>query len=208
MSEHQRDWNERYRTQDTPWETGVAHEEMKRLFIEYAAAGASVLDTGCGLGTNTQWLAKQGYEVTGIDISHTAIAQAQQKAAELGLTIQYQTLDFLHEWEKLRRFNVVFDCAVFHLFKTPEVRRKFVKTVSQVCDKSAYWIDISCSVDSADEIAAQSGVDAPPRITAREMIEAVEPDFEIIELRRCDFTIKRLAGAATFKAWGSVFRKR
>jgi cyclopropane fatty-acyl-phospholipid synthase-like methyltransferase len=181
---------------------------MKRLFIEYAAAGASVLDTGCGLGTNTQWLAKQGYEVTGIDISHTAIAQAQQKAAELGLTIQYQTLDFLHEWEKLRRFNVVFDCAVFHLFKTPEVRRKFVKTVSQVCDKSAYWIDISCSVDSADEIAAQSGVDAPPRITAREMIEAVEPDFEIIELRRCDFTIKRLAGAATFKAWGSVFRKR
>ena len=209
MNDHQRSWNERYLTQDTPWEIGIHHQEMQRLFADYIAMGATVLDTGCGLGTNTQWLAQQGYKVTGIDISAAAIEKADHHARQRGLAIQYQTLDFLHEWEKLNRFNVVFDCAVFHLFKELEVRRKFVKAVSHVCDDHGYWINISCSQDNAEQISAQTGVDAPPRISAREMIEVVEPEFEIIEMRRCEFVINRSGqGKAAFNAWGCVFKKR
>jgi 2-polyprenyl-3-methyl-5-hydroxy-6-metoxy-1,4-benzoquinol methylase len=209
MNEHQHQWNERYRTQDTPWETGIHHQEMTRLFIEHIVPGEKVLDIGCGLGTNAQWLARQGYQVTGIDISPTAIKHAQQKAQLEGLAINYVTLDFLHEWQRLAKFKVVFDCAVFHLFKDEQIRRKWVQAIAQVCEDDGYWINISCSQDHADEISSQTRVTAPPHLSAKEMIAAVDPDFEIIEIRRCEFTINRMGqGQASFNAWGSVFKKR
>jgi 2-polyprenyl-3-methyl-5-hydroxy-6-metoxy-1,4-benzoquinol methylase len=49
-------------------------------------AGKKVLDVGCGVGTLCLYLAKQGADVTGIDVSSRAIkiAQKAQKALKLG----------------------------------------------------------------------------------------------------------------------------
>jgi len=46
----------------------------------------AVLDFGCGTGWSSLFLARAGYEVTGVDISADAIAAAQALAAESGLT--------------------------------------------------------------------------------------------------------------------------
>ena len=182
---------------------------MQRLFKAYVNEGASVLDTGCGLGTNTLWLAQQNYKITGIDISAAAIENANQQAKTQELMIDYLTLDFLHEWKILGKYDVVFDCAVFHLFKEVKVREKFVNAVASVCADNGYWISICCSNDNADVISKQNGVEAPPRVSAHEIITAVEPRFEIIEMKRCEFTIQRRGqGRANFNAWGCVFKKR
>lgn len=53
------------------------------------------LDVGMGQGRNALHLAKQGWEVTGVDISAVAIAQAQEEARRQGLKLAtaYQSAD-------------------------------------------------------------------------------------------------------------------
>jgi SAM-dependent methyltransferase len=50
------------------------------------ATGGPVLEMGCGTGRVAIALADAGFEVTGVDISPRMIAQANAKAAKLGLT--------------------------------------------------------------------------------------------------------------------------
>lgn len=49
------------------------------------APNGRLLELGCGAGDQSLWLATQGWEVTAIDISPTAIAWAREKAAGRGL---------------------------------------------------------------------------------------------------------------------------
>lgn len=46
-----------------------------------------VCDLGCGPGRNLIFLADQGFEVYGVDISETALEMTRQKAAKLGLKV-------------------------------------------------------------------------------------------------------------------------
>ena len=45
------------------------------------------LDAGCGHGTETLWLAAQGWEVTAVDFSASALAHARSTAEALGADI-------------------------------------------------------------------------------------------------------------------------
>lgn len=44
------------------------------------------VDLGCGEGADSVWLARQGWSVTGVDISPTAVARARAAATEAGLS--------------------------------------------------------------------------------------------------------------------------
>lgn len=45
----------------------------------------TALDLGCARGDDTIWLAQQGWRVTGVDISRTALSAAQHAAEERGI---------------------------------------------------------------------------------------------------------------------------
>src|SRR5262249_13648465 len=47
----------------------------------------TALDVGMGQGRNALYLAKQGWEVTGVDISAVALAQAQEEARRQGVKL-------------------------------------------------------------------------------------------------------------------------
>jgi len=49
---------------------------------------ARALDIGCSRGDDAIWLAKQGWQVTGVDISETALQAARDKTREVGLSGQ------------------------------------------------------------------------------------------------------------------------
>jgi len=68
----------------------------------------SALDAGCGTGTEALWLAGQGWQVTGADISGTALATATTRAAAAGLgdRIEWVETD-LTRWEPDRTWNLV-----------------------------------------------------------------------------------------------------
>jgi SAM-dependent methyltransferase len=69
-------------------------------FIFSRAAGIDdpstcrVLDLGCGAGNNVWFLAREGFDVTGIDISQSAIDFAKQRLASEGLSADLRVGDF------------------------------------------------------------------------------------------------------------------
>ena len=50
-----------------------------------AVATGSALDLGCAEGADAIWLAERGWRVTAVDVSATASARAEARAAELRL---------------------------------------------------------------------------------------------------------------------------
>jgi SAM-dependent methyltransferase len=56
---------------------------------ECPAAGATVLDCACGIGTQALGLAKLGFRVTGSDVSSGALQRARSEAALRGLDIPF-----------------------------------------------------------------------------------------------------------------------
>lgn len=90
---------------------GIA-EETHRYFRDFAdiayalslSAGARILDVGCGPGWMSEYFARFGYDVTGIDISPQMIAVAQERVARLpfgvDLTIPLRSRFIAHDIER------------------------------------------------------------------------------------------------------------
>src|SRR3979411_3121323 len=71
-----------------PWDTKAPKENV----IGWHTGGwvhGNVLDIGCGLGANAVYLAKNGYTVTGLDISPTALITAERRAKDAGVDISF-----------------------------------------------------------------------------------------------------------------------
>lgn len=59
---------------------------IANLFLENEIESGKILDLCCGNGRLTIWLAKQGYEVVGIDISPLYLEDAKRKSEEYGVS--------------------------------------------------------------------------------------------------------------------------
>lgn len=77
-----------------------------------------VLDLGCGTGTLTELLAKEGYDMIGIDYSQEMLARAMEKREDSGLQILY----------------LLQDMREFELYGT-------VKAIVSVCDSLNYLLE-------------------------------------------------------------------
>lgn len=76
---------------------GTPYEEwgdfVDRSLKEHGAAGGLVLELGCGTGTFTEYLAKKGYDMIGMDNSWDMLDIAMQKKEKSGLDILYLCQD-------------------------------------------------------------------------------------------------------------------
>jgi len=77
----------------TDWDARLASEGPFLKSILEEAGAKRVLDAACGSGGHALWLARQGYEVTGADVSPVMIALARQKAAADGFGVPFVVSD-------------------------------------------------------------------------------------------------------------------
>lgn len=90
----------------------------------WISPGNRVLEVGCGLGTNTEWLARHGLDVTAIDLSRAAIWRTRRRLRKKSLTAKLYQADFLRGLEE-KPFDVVLDRATLHSFPKGEYRARF-----------------------------------------------------------------------------------
>lgn len=76
-------WEARYRDGGRLW-SGRPNALLVREAFDLVPGTA--LDLGCGEGADAVWLASRGWQVTGVDISHTALERAAGHSAEAGVS--------------------------------------------------------------------------------------------------------------------------
>jgi len=192
-------WNDRYVSGDLPWDTGDVDPHLVELTAEGIITPCRVLDVGCGTGTNARWLAERGFEVHGVDLSPRAIEMAKAKCDAAGLRIPFTALDFLHDDVPGGPFDLVFDRGVFHVFDEADDRARFAAQVTRCLAPGGHWVSL---IGSTEGPPREEG---PPRRSARDIAQAIEPVLEIAELRT---TVFDLGQTTEPRAWFSIARPR
>lgn len=85
-------WNEKYRGRGCDTLDAGLPPEWVRDALEKLPPGRA-LDVACGRGELAIWLARRGWQVVGIDISDVGLMQAQMRAAEAGVSVEWRQAD-------------------------------------------------------------------------------------------------------------------
>ncbi|MGB7296176.1 MAG: class I SAM-dependent methyltransferase [Candidatus Aminicenantales bacterium] len=109
-------WDRIYRKhslREIPWHSGQPDRHLVRLVNQGQIPKGRVLDMCSGDGTNSLYLASRGYEVSGVDISGTAVRIARERCQKRKLSCAYEVGDVLNLSLK-QSFDFVFDRGCFH----------------------------------------------------------------------------------------------
>lgn len=94
--------------------------------IEIIKPGAdyhpSLIDLGCGEGRNAVYFARNGFNVTGLDVSRPGIEKMARYAADTGVRVTAIHADIRH-YEFDRSYDVIFSTGTLH-YLPPEIRLK------------------------------------------------------------------------------------
>lgn len=189
-------WNESYASGQLPWDAG----QPEPLLVEFVTSGAvtpgPILEIGTGTGTNSIWMAEQGFDVLGVDVAPLAVERAQAKMEGRALRCRFAAWDILAAPLPDGPFQFVFDRGCFHVFDEPGERQRYAAHVAAALAPGGLWLSM---IGSTEGPPREVG---PPRRSAREVTLAIEPALEIVELRSAEF-----AGHGA-KAWFCLSRQR
>jgi len=175
------DWDDRYLSGDTPWDTGEPNDYLMDRLDDLPVERGQALDVGCGTGTHSIWLARQGFLVLGIDVSPVALEKARGKAAGAGLDCRFETADFLRDGVDAGPFDFVLDIGCFHIFEAAGDRERFAARVASVLKPGGRWLSLIGSTEGPERDFG------PPRRSARDVMHAIEPALEILEFHKIEF---------------------
>jgi SAM-dependent methyltransferase len=194
-----RDWNESYRSGDLPWDTGRPSSELQRLVSEGKIRPCRGLELGCGTGTNTVWLALQGFEVTGVDLAPLAIERAKQGARAAGVQANFVVADLLQLPDLDGPFAFFFDRGCYHAVRrnAPE---QYAPAVARQLAPGARGLILAGN-------AREPHDPGPPVVTEEQLREELGLAFQILDLH--EFRFDEAPGVPEqFLGWSCLVEKR
>ncbi len=163
-----------------PWDIGRPQPAMQG-FADAGKLHGRILDSGCGTGEHTLMAAALGLDATGVDAAPTAVAMAERKARERGLTARFLVHDALDLGSLDETFDTVIDSGVFHVFDDGD-RARYVESLKAVTEPGARLF-LLCFSD------LQPGEFGPRRITEHELRESFADGWKIDFLKRTTMTV-------------------
>jgi SAM-dependent methyltransferase len=175
------DFADRYARGETPWDSGKPSEELLRVLDAEKFRGSSVLEFGCGTGTNAIALAQRGYHVTAVDIVEQAISAARERARTAAVDVDFRVADTLKD-DLGGPYDILFDRGVYHCLRTVDMAR-FQVFLKKTTRNGSWWLSLAGN--------ARENTDPGPPVVSEEEIRAeLGPLFDFIELREFRFTSK------------------
>ncbi len=189
--------------EDIPWNI----ENPPKALVELVEGGVvrpcRAIDFGCGTGNYSIYLAGKGFDVTGVDISPTAIRIAKENAKRKGIRCRFVTADVLGELSEIREtFEFAFDWELLHhIF--PEDRTKYVRNVYGKLSSNGSYLSVCFS--EKDPQFGGSGKYRRTRLdtllyfsSEAELQELFSPYFIIQDLRTIEIVGKNLPHMAVY----------
>jgi cyclopropane fatty-acyl-phospholipid synthase-like methyltransferase len=118
----------------TPWDTGAVPAELVELIEgDSPLPRGRALDLGCGTGTQSVYLAQQGWDVTGVDAIDKPLRRARARAAAAKVSVNWVRGDVarLSSAGLDPGFDLMFDRGCFHGLSAAE-RAAYATAVSEL----------------------------------------------------------------------------
>jgi SAM-dependent methyltransferase len=113
-----------YSPRPSPWLVHAVEEGWLR-------PGSSILDVGCGAGSNVLWLGKHGFRARGVDIAPGAIAAAEARARAAQVDVSFRVADVVDLPFPRGAFGAALDSGCFHSLPI-RLRSDYVEEISRV----------------------------------------------------------------------------
>jgi SAM-dependent methyltransferase len=192
-------WNDRYRSGQTPWDTGQPSSELARVVAEAPISHGRALELGCGTGANAVWLAQQGFDVTAIDGSTLAIERATQRAKAAGVVVRFLVADVLAPPRDIGGpFDFLFDRGCYHAVRRDKVA-SYLRTLRIVTHAGSLGLVLAGN-------AREPHDPGPPVVTEAEIRAELGSVFEIVKLWEFYFDQVEEVGVR-FLAWSCLLRR-
>jgi 2-polyprenyl-3-methyl-5-hydroxy-6-metoxy-1,4-benzoquinol methylase len=192
-------WDTHYQSGTPPWETGQPSLELARVLAEQKIAPCRVIDLGCGSGINAVWLAQQGFDVTGVDITPLAIERARERAAAASVNVRFVLDDVLNPRERYEPFPFFFDRGCYHSVRM-QTAAPFLRTLQQLTLPGA--IGLVLTGNAREPPPAGQG---PPIVSEQDIRAELGSIFEIVRLR--EFRFDAIGGDPGPLAWSCLLRR-
>jgi ubiquinone/menaquinone biosynthesis C-methylase UbiE len=149
---------------------------LVKLVEDKQVPPGAALDICCRTGANAAYLARQGFEASGIDISPTAVTHARDRAQREGVRIDLRSGDAVRLPYPDAAFSFVFDRGCFHSI-APADREDYIQGLHRVL-KAGGRYQLNCfSRRSRD-------AESPPYgFTPDDIHGLFSPYFRILSLR-------------------------
>ncbi len=195
-------WDDRYKTGETPWDSGEPSKELQRVLSDRNIAPCRALELGCGTGTNAIYLAQRGFTVTALDLAPRAVEQARTKAARAGVIVDFRQADLLHLPDQGSAFPFVFDRGVYHHLRNVDLPG-FLGVLLRVTQSGGLYLTLA---GNANDPNAGKG---PPCVRAHELCLELSPIFDLVQLREFNFDRITFEGKPfEHLGWSALLRRK
>lgn len=193
-------WDDYYKetkVEEMPWyEKNLDHDLENEIKSKNYNSG-NFLDLGTGPGTQALQLSKYDFEVTGTDISASAI----EKAKKLSNKINFLVDDVLNSKLSDKEFDFIFDRGIFHIFDISQ-RSQYVKQIKRILGDNGILFLKCMSIHEKN--LPDDGM--PHKVSKQEIIDVFDDDFNI--QRMDDDTVFRGSLDIAPKAVFAVLKKK
>lgn len=124
-----------YRIKD-PWNLDSPHEHYRfeatnRLILQEFGKVGTLLELGCGEGTQTAYLRRTCDSMSAVDVSRTAVTRAQARLPDVDFAVG----DLRHQpWiNSGKRFDLIVACEVLYYVADVSMLLQTVNTVGRAC---------------------------------------------------------------------------
>ena len=180
-----------------PWNIETPPDILVRLVRNRRLVPCRTIELGCGAGNYAVWLAQQGFDVTGIDISPSAIELAQENARSQGVQCTFLVADVLGDLPEVKGpFDFSFDWELLHHIY-PDDRPRYVANVARLLRPGARYLSICFH-----ENDSQFGGSGKYRTTQIGTVLYFSSEEELRDLFCPHFTILALRAVPIRGKWG------
>jgi len=186
-----------------PWNLETPPKVLVELIGSGSVKPCKTIDLGCGAGNYALYLSNLGFDVTGVDISLSAIKIANENAKKKGIQCRFLVADVLGDLNEVNEtFNFAIDWEVLHhIF--PEKRKKYIENVYKILDPGGKYLSVSFNEN--DPQFGGCGKFRETKLgtilyfsSESELKDLFFPYFTIIELKTIEISGKTAAHFATY----------